>query len=173
MVLGAALDAQGRPGPMLIRRAETACRLFHQGRAPLILATGGAPGPRGPVTATRTGAQAAAASEAEAMAAILRAGGVPEAAILLEPHARNTWENARFSIPLLRAAGASRAILVTDRLHMPRALMHFRLAGMATEPAPCRAPAGRRGAVYAARELGALAAQTPRTLFQRLRDGRL
>jgi uncharacterized SAM-binding protein YcdF (DUF218 family) len=109
------LLADGRPGPALMRRTDHAARLWAEGRAGVILATGGPEG--------------ADLTEAEAMRRRLRDQGVPESAILLEPRARDTYQNALFSIPLLRAEGLGRAILVSDRYHLPRALMLFRLMG--------------------------------------------
>jgi uncharacterized SAM-binding protein YcdF (DUF218 family) len=115
VLLGAMLLADGRPGPALMRRTDHAARLWAEGRAGVILATGGPEG--------------ADLTEAEAMRRRLRDQGVPESAILLEPRARDTYQNALFSIPLLRAEGLGRAILVSDRYHLPRALMLFRLMG--------------------------------------------
>ena len=159
VVLGAALRPGGRPSPALVRRIETAARLFAAGRAPRVLVTGGAPG-------------GGAVSEADAMRRALLAQGVPEAAILVEDRARDTLENARFSIPILRSVGVSRAIVVTDGVHMRRALSLFRLLGMPCEPAPCAAPTGRRGAVYRAKEAAALPLHVARAGAIRLRRGK-
>ena len=111
-------------------------------------------------------------AEAEAMRRGLMALGVPAAAILVEDRARDTLENARLSIPILRRAGVRRAILVTDRVHMPRALTLFRLLGMPAEGAPCEAPTGRRGAIYRAKEAAALPLHAARAGAIRLRRGK-
>ena len=58
------------------------------------------------------------------------ASGLPEAALLLEPRSRNTWENAEESARLLRRRGLRRVVLVSDRAHLPRAALLFRLAGL-------------------------------------------
>lgn len=47
---------------------------------------------------------------------------------VVEPAATSTWENARYSSPLLRARGVKSAILVTDWWHSRRALACFRRA---------------------------------------------
>jgi uncharacterized SAM-binding protein YcdF (DUF218 family) len=52
--------------------------------------------------------------------------GVPARAISLESNSRTTRENALLSIPLLRAAGARRVIVVTTWYHSRRALDCFR-----------------------------------------------
>ncbi len=56
---------------------------------------------------------------------ILETNGVPAAAITLEGKSRTTRENAEFSIPLLRALGAHRVIIVTSWYHSRRALHCF------------------------------------------------
>lgn len=82
-------------------RAEQALHLYWAGAAPRILCTG--------------------VGDEAANAAFLEAGGVPPAAIIHENQSRNTSENARFSLPLLRQAGAHRVILVTSWYHSRRA----------------------------------------------------
>lgn len=154
VVLGAALRPDGRPRPALARRIETAARRFAEGAAPLVLVTGGAR-PAGRMT------------EAAAMHAALVEQGVPPGAILVEDRARDTVDNARLSIPMLRAAGVERAWIVTDRVHMPRALAIFRLMGMPCRGAPCAGPAGWPGALYRARETAALPGAAARALAER------
>jgi uncharacterized SAM-binding protein YcdF (DUF218 family) len=99
----------------LERRVEHGIRLYHVGAAPLLLLSGGGHG-------------------AEPEAAIMRrhalAAEVPEAALLIEPHSRNTWENACESARLLWPRGLRRVVLVSDRAHLPRAALLFRLAGL-------------------------------------------
>lgn len=54
----------------------------------------------------------------------------------VEDHARDTFQNAQFSSRILRAAGVSRIILVTDSEHEWRAVQEFASAGLAVVPAP-------------------------------------
>jgi uncharacterized SAM-binding protein YcdF (DUF218 family) len=56
---------------------------------------------------------------------LLEKAGVPGAAIVLEDDSRTTFENAKFSIPLLRQMGAHRVIIVTSWYHSRRALATF------------------------------------------------
>jgi len=56
--------------------------------------------------------------------------GVPEAALLIEPFSRNTFENARESARLLGLRGLRSVLLVSDRTHLPRAILLFRFAGL-------------------------------------------
>ncbi|SIO46087.1 DUF218 domain-containing protein [Rhodovulum sp. ES.010] len=124
LILGAALRADGRPGPALIRRARHGAALWQRAPAALVVASG-------------------AAGEAEAIAAICRAAGVPEARIVLEREARNTAQNIAFSAPLLAAHGVTGVTLVTDYYHLPRARLLARRAGLAVAPAAPRHGVGR------------------------------
>ncbi len=55
-----------------------------------------------------------------------------------EDRAADTWENAAFSAPMLKAAGISKIYLVTHAWHERRALVAFRAAGITAIAAPVR-----------------------------------
>ena len=55
-----------------------------------------------------------------------------------EVRSGTTWENARFSAPLLREAGISRVYLVTHGWHMRRSLLAFSRAGIDAVPVVVR-----------------------------------
>ena len=105
-------------------RVWFATRLFHAGKAPLVLLSGGGDLER------------QAFSEARAMAVFLQDLGVPAQAIVLEENSRNTRENAAFSAALLKARGIKLILLVTSALHMPRAMALFAAQGLQATPAP-------------------------------------
>ena len=81
---------------------------------------------------------------------IVHRGGPPVAAVMaaslardfatparwIEPKSATTWENARFSAAILRAAGIGRVYVVTQAWHMRRALIAFAGTGLAVTPAP-------------------------------------
>jgi uncharacterized SAM-binding protein YcdF (DUF218 family) len=52
--------------------------------------------------------------------------GVPSQRVSVECSSRDTWENAKFSKPLLEEMGARSAILVTSWFHMRRAIGCFK-----------------------------------------------
>jgi uncharacterized SAM-binding protein YcdF (DUF218 family) len=137
LLLGAAVHAGG-PSPALRDRAAHAAALWRAGEAEAILASGGA--------------RAERIAEAEAAAELLRASGVPGAAIVLECAARSTWENLALSRPLLERMGAREVLMVTDRLHMPRALIAARKTGLRVQPRPAPPGADRRFWRFATRE---------------------
>jgi uncharacterized SAM-binding protein YcdF (DUF218 family) len=68
--------------------------------------------------------------EAELMRRIACAHGVPDQALVIEPRSRNTCENARECARLLRAHQLHSVVLVSDRAHLPRAALLFRLEGV-------------------------------------------
>jgi uncharacterized SAM-binding protein YcdF (DUF218 family) len=115
VVLGCRVDDAGLPSERMRRRMALAVELYRDGAAPLIVLSGGG---LGPVT------------EAAAMRDLALDVGIPAAALLLEPDSRDTLANAVNTARLLQAAGKSRIVLVTDRLHLPRATLLFRRAGI-------------------------------------------
>lgn len=115
-----------RPDPDLGRSADRlwhAARLYHAGKAPVVVVSGGV---------VRTGD----GSEAQAMHQVLRSLGVADAAIWMEDQSANTAGNAARVVQLLRTRGVEQPLLVTSALHMPRAVAEFAQAGMAVTPAP-------------------------------------
>lgn len=63
----------------------------------------------------------------------------------VEGESRNTHENARFSVPMLKSAGVARIVLVTSATHMPRAVAEFRAQDMDVIPAPISLYSPRQG----------------------------
>lgn len=105
-------------------RVLHAARLYRAGKAPRVIASGGALPWKG------------SATEAGAMGTLLREWGVPADAIVEEGRSRNTRENALAVRSLLDHPGDGAVLLVTSALHMPRALATFRSAGVRAIPAP-------------------------------------
>ena len=98
-----------------------AATLYQQGKAPVIVLSGG--GPEGGDT------DAAMAQE------ILEVMGVPAAATVLEEGSRNTRGNAVYSAAIVRERGWQQVLLVTSALHMRRATALFRQQGVNAIPA--------------------------------------
>ncbi len=120
VVLGAGVIGDCVANSNGLRRAILGAKLFRDGRAPLLVITGGAPRGNCPV--------------ADAMAQVARDFGVPSDRLILERQSRNTHENGEMTAPLLRQRNAGRILLVTDRLHMRRAVGVFRRLGFTVEP---------------------------------------
>ncbi len=124
VVLGAAVGAGGGASAALRRREAEGVRRLEAGQAPVLLLSGGK-GDGGP-------------AEARVMADLALAAGVAEARLVLEPDSRSTFENARHSVRLMRARGWTRALVVTDTVHLPRALLAFRAAGIEAQGAAAK-----------------------------------
>ena len=107
-------------------RVERGISLFRQNAAPRLVFAGGESTP--------------GVVESDVMAAYAEEQGVPTDAIFRERASRDTIENARFAIALLRReleiARAPRIVLVTSDYHIERAAHLMRCAGaeVATEP---------------------------------------
>jgi uncharacterized SAM-binding protein YcdF (DUF218 family) len=131
VVLGGGEEPQSWPQPLASvndagDRLVYAAWLYQQGAAPRVVVSGGIVGVDGP--AVQPGA--------EAMSDLLQIMGVPEDAIILEPHSRNTYENAVETKKLIEAEGIERILLVTSAMHMPRSHAIFRRQGFEIIPAP-------------------------------------
>lgn len=130
VILGGGLKYQEHPRPM-VEVAEAGDRviygakLYHQNRAPLIVATGG-----------RIGWHSEEPPESADMVELLTLLGVPKAAILEEPASLNTYQNALYTKDLLDPQGIRRILLVTSALHMPRSVAIFEKLGFEVIPAP-------------------------------------
>lgn len=130
VVLGGAMHPEYAEGkyPNLGAAADRvwhAARIFHAGRAPRVVVSGGNLPWLGGVR-----------SEASAMRDFLVDLGVPADAVWLEERSRNTRENALYTAEILESRGIGPVLLVTSALHMPRALATFRAAGVDAIPAP-------------------------------------
>ncbi len=114
-------DGQDVPRAAVLARLRYAVRLHRQTGLPMLV-TGGSP-------------EANADAEAELMARVLRDDfGAP--ARWVEGDSDNTAQNAQYSAAILRQAGISRILLVTDALHMPRSKRVFSQAGLTVTAAP-------------------------------------
>jgi uncharacterized SAM-binding protein YcdF (DUF218 family) len=120
----------GRPQPELdtdtVGRCLHAAALYRQGKpCPILLSGGKADLGSGYPVAARV------------MRSFLLRLGVAEANLLLEEQSRTTYENAVECSWLLSRCGFRRVVLVTDPMHMPRALACFRKQGIEGVSSPC------------------------------------
>lgn len=102
-------------GVRLAKRWPTARVVFSGGVAGLLAGGEGAAGPVG---------------------AFLRDVGIEEERIVLEPDARNTWQNALLTRELVKPSPGETWVLVTSAYHMPRSIGVFRQAGFDVIAAP-------------------------------------
>lgn len=124
LILGREL-VDDRPTAVFRARLDHGAHLYREGWAPLVIVSGGLTG-----TAQR--------SEAAAGREHLLAAGLPATAIHTEDSSRHTLENLRFVRETLRERGWRRVLLVSDPLHLARALAFAR--GLSLEVACSGAP---------------------------------
>lgn len=135
VVLGAAVWAEGAPSPTLRRRCAAAAALWHEGGFDWIIPSGGI-GRHPP-------------AEADVMAELLIAAGVPESVICPERNATRTIETAQNVARMVPSS--ARITAVSDRYHLARTWVAFRAEGLSVRlasahgaiPAPRRSVAAR------------------------------
>ena len=111
VVLGTPADSDGNPTPELLDRVTEAVHEYQRGVAPRIIVTGAAAHNR--------------FVEADVMARVAEAQGVPPAQILEESQALDTIQNACYSARVMSAHGWHSAEVVSSASHLPRAAMIF------------------------------------------------
>ena len=111
VVLGSPADEDGNPTPEQLARVTEGVREYDRGVAPRILFTGGAAKNQ--------------FAEADVMARVAAAQGIPPSAIFVETKAKDTIQNACYSARLMRSHGWRSAEVVSSAYHLPRASMIF------------------------------------------------
>ena len=128
IVLGGVVEAPAPPRIDIefndsVDRVHKAAELFHAGKAPYVVVTGG----NQPWSTVRT-------SEAELIRDLLVKWKVPEEVIMLEASSRNTRENALYTKNLLDSIHCENSLLITSAAHMPRSVAAFRSVGIDATP---------------------------------------
>lgn len=111
LVLGAAPTKEGTLSRMMKSRVEEAVSQYQFCRRPIVF-TGGIP--------------YSTQSEASIMAVYAAEKGIPKEHILLEEKARNTFENFKYSIPILTKHDFTRICIITNTFHLRRAMFFAR-----------------------------------------------
>jgi uncharacterized SAM-binding protein YcdF (DUF218 family) len=134
VVLGGATRPQVSPRPWIDLQEESdrilhGAQLYRQGKAPLVILSGGR-------IDWQESPDRIAGSEAADMAALMQTMGVPGAAILQDSTSLNTRENAVNVKKIMDERGIHQILLVTSAMHMPRSLRIFQKLGINPIPAP-------------------------------------
>ncbi|MEM6427072.1 MAG: YdcF family protein [Cyanobacteria bacterium P01_D01_bin.128] len=130
VVLGGGIRSQVAPRPWIEvseggDRVLYAARLYSQGKAPVVIMSGG-----------RIAWKDGGPPESSDMATLAVAMGVPKTAILEDSTSLNTYENALNVKQILQAQDIQRVLLVTSAIHMPRSLLIFKKQGIDAIAAP-------------------------------------
>jgi uncharacterized SAM-binding protein YcdF (DUF218 family) len=131
VVLGGGTESEQYPRPAVEvnsagDRVLYAAKLFKEGKAPIILLSGG--------NITWLGGRSM--TPAAEMAEILGLLDVPKASIWQQPRSQNTYEDALYSSQMLKEKGITQVLLVTSAMHMPRSVALFEHQGIDVIPAP-------------------------------------
>jgi uncharacterized SAM-binding protein YcdF (DUF218 family) len=111
IVLGYPAKRDGTPRPEMRERVMEGVREYRAGVASRIIMTGGAAHND--------------YVEAEVMAKLAESQGVPAAAIVEERQAKDTIQNAYYSVQIMEAHGWHSAEVVSSHSHLPRASLIF------------------------------------------------
>jgi uncharacterized SAM-binding protein YcdF (DUF218 family) len=111
IVLGSPVDSDGNPTPAQLARVTESVHEYERGVAPRLILTGGAAHNQ--------------FVEARVMARSAHAQGIPEQAIVVEPEARDTIQNACYAARIMKAHGWRSAEVVSSASHLPRAGIIF------------------------------------------------
>lgn len=122
LVLGAAAWGN-RPSPVYRERILKAIELYEQHRVRRIVLTGGSPVRAYP-------------AEAQVGRRYCLLHGIPDDTLLVEDRSRTTWSNLNDAQPLMSGAEIRTVLLVSDPLHMKRAIAMAHAQGIDAQPAP-------------------------------------
>lgn len=122
VVLGAAVDGD-TPSPVFEERLRHAAALLDSGQVQWIVLTGGVGHGDG-------------LTEAEAGRTWLVEQGLPPDRLLVEAQSRTTRQNLAYALPILTDHDAERILIVSDPLHMRRALRIATDLGIDAHPSP-------------------------------------
>lgn len=118
------------PSPAMKRRVQHAVEVWRNAPDSWIIPCGG------------TGLHGQ--SEGQEMQRLLIENGVNKSSIIPECHSTSTYENIKFSLPIIRLLNAQSATIVTDDFHAKRALqvaIHFKLDATVSAAPTNEAPA--------------------------------
>jgi uncharacterized SAM-binding protein YcdF (DUF218 family) len=122
VVLGAAVRTTG-PSPVYVERINHAVELYRSGAVKYIIMTGGK-GLGERVTEADAGREQAIAA------------GVPPDVILTETRSRDTRQNLANVKPIIAQHGIGKVLIVSDPLHMARAMQMAADEGLDAAPSP-------------------------------------
>ena len=134
IILGYPADENGEPGEILKARLDKGIEIYKHGFASKIIVSGAAV--YNPFV------------EAEVMAVYCIKNGVAAKDIIMEPNARNTYENAKLVKGIMENEQYEKALVVTSSFHKLRAKKYFskhiKNARVIPAPFPAKFPIAKR-----------------------------
>ncbi|MER3444093.1 MAG: hypothetical protein C4333_08205 [Meiothermus sp.] len=123
LVLGSRVYRDERLNPCLVKRVGEGVEVVRQGWARWLVVSGGLD-------------RESSTVEAQAMAQIARSQGLNPERIVLEPKARSTYQNLRFTQQIMEKRGWNTVVIVSEPFHLPRAALMARRLGLEFALAP-------------------------------------
>ncbi|MCA8934607.1 MAG: YdcF family protein [Planctomycetes bacterium] len=143
VVPGAAVWRNRTPSDALLYRLEKAAALYHDGRAPNVIVTGGGEGNY---------------AEGEVMAEWLIQHGVPKPAIIIENESATTRDSGLNVAALMRKRGFKTALVVSQWFHVARTRLCLEQEGVETYASPSDGKVLVKEPYFVGREMVALPA---------------
>ncbi|MHC4839551.1 MAG: YdcF family protein [Planctomycetota bacterium] len=143
VVPGAAIWRNRKPSDALLYRLHTALDLYHDGRAPMIICTGGGEGNY---------------AEGVVMAEWLIEHGVPKNAILVDNQSATTRDSGYNVARIMKTRKLETALVVSNWFHVARTRMTLEQEGIDTFAAPAGGNVLRREPYFVIREMAGLPA---------------
>jgi len=122
IVLGAAVWSSG-VSPVFRERINHGIDLYQKGKVRKLIFTGGQGNPGEP-------------TESSAARDYALQSGVPAQDILIEEKSHTTYENIQYAKQVADAHGIKKVLIVSDPLHMKRAVLMAQDVGLRAEPSP-------------------------------------
>jgi uncharacterized SAM-binding protein YcdF (DUF218 family) len=138
VVPGAAVRPGRVPSDALRYRLEGAVRLYEQGRAPIIIVTGGGKGDY---------------AEADVMQEWLIEHGIPPEAIIAENESMTTRDSGIHVARIMGERGLESALVSSQWFHVARTRLCLAQEGVTTHAAPCGGNTLRREPYFVLREM--------------------
>jgi uncharacterized SAM-binding protein YcdF (DUF218 family) len=142
VVLGAAVWTNQVP-PVFKERINHAINLYQRGQVRKLIFTGGQGNPGEP-------------TESTAARDYALQNGIPASDILIEEKSHNTYENILYAKQVAETHGINKVLIVSDPLHMKRAMAMAEDAGLVAEASPT--PSTRYQGLFS--QIGLLAHET-------------
>ncbi|KXV04183.1 hypothetical protein CR51_14320 [Caballeronia megalochromosomata] len=116
VVPGNTVDRNGNPSPRLAARLNRALQCYEQRQCAAIFVSGGI--------------DTQGTNEATSMRAWLVRQGVPVESVIEDASGEDTWATARHASEFMRNRGLTKAIVVTQYFHLPRAMLALKRFGI-------------------------------------------
>jgi vancomycin permeability regulator SanA len=118
VVLGAQVNPDGSPSLVLAGRVQKAAELYRQGRAPLVLLSGGG------------------TAQVDAMRRLALALGVPSGRLRLDVRGINSQATVNDTVAALGIGSRQPLLIVSNFYHLPRLKLAYQRAGLAAYTVP-------------------------------------